>query len=90
MWHATSKFWYKRTEKKQVKMFVVAFGVCVCVCVKNFVTEVSEPDFISCVESFGIFCASETFTSTPINLVRPAENISDWRKCVTDGVCGRL
>ena len=42
-------------------------------------SEVSEPDFISCVESFGIFCAIKTFTSTPCEnchvLHDPASNL---------------
>ena len=31
--------------------------------VEQLVTKISEPDFISYVKSFGIFCALETFTA---------------------------
>ena len=32
--------------------------------VDNLVTKISEPDFVSYVKSFDVFCAVETFTST--------------------------
>ena len=45
-----------------------------CWNVENLLTKVSEPDFVSYVKSFDIFCAIETFASTLFDFSTHFEN----------------